>query len=63
MRGEIAGVRGETGGVRGEIGGVRGEISELRGDLKSDMASQLRIMMLTQITTIVAVAGVVARLT
>ena len=63
LRGEMAELRGEMAELRGEIGGVRGEISELRGDIKSDMAHQLRIMMLTQITTIGAVAGVMARLT
>jgi hypothetical protein len=66
LHGEMAGLRsglhGEMAGLRGEIAGVRGEISELRGDLKNDMANQLRIMMLTQVTTIAAVVGVMARL-
>jgi hypothetical protein len=55
-------LRGELAEMRGEIAGVRGEISQLRGDLKNDMGNQLRIMVLTQVTTIAAVVGVMARL-
>ncbi len=62
LRGGVAGVLGEIAELRGEIAGVRGEISELRGDLKVDMGNQLRIMVLTQITTIAAAAGVMAQL-
>mgnify|MGYP001826450335 FL=1 len=63
LRGEMttlgADLRGEMADLRSEL---RTDMAELRGDLRSDMARQFRLLVLTQVATMLAVAGFVAGL-
>ena len=54
-----ADLRGEMADLRSEL---RTDMAELRGDLRSDMARQFRLLVLTQVATMLAVAGFVAGL-
>lgn len=41
---------------------LRTDMADLRGDLRSDLARQFRLLVLTQVATMLAVAGFVAGL-
>lgn len=66
VRSEIGQLRGEMGELRGEVGGLRGELrgemGHLRGDLESRMATNLRIMVASQVATMLALASWIAAL-
>ena len=49
-------LRGEMAELRGEL---RGEMAELRGGLRSEMASMARLLVATQVASMVGVVGLV----
>ena len=70
LRGEFVELRGEFAGLRGEFAGLRGEFAELRGEVRGDIArleakiessaaGNLRVMLLSQLTTTVMLGGYV----
>ncbi len=78
LRGEMAGLvgkmtalesglRGEVAGLQGSItaleSGLRGEMAELRGELKGDLASNLRLTLAAQVTTMMMLGAWVTAVT
>ena len=63
LRGEMAELRGELRGemaeLRGEMAEIRGETKALGGDLRSEMASQTRILVGTHIASMLGFAGLI----
>ena len=49
--------------LRAEMAELRGEMAELRGELKADLASNLRLMLAGQLTTMVMLGAWVAAVT
>ncbi|MEL6984180.1 MAG: hypothetical protein AAFO29_17270 [Actinomycetota bacterium] len=60
LRAEMAQLRAE---LRGESADFRGQLSELRGELKSDLASNLRLMLVAQVTTMMMLGAWVTAVT
>ncbi len=63
LLGETAGLRGETAELRGDMGRLRGEMGELRGEIKAEMASNLRLMLAGQVTTMMLLGAWVTAVT
>lgn len=67
LRAEIAELRAELRGgmaeLRGEMGGLRGEMTELRGELALGLASNLRMMLAAQLTTMVMLGAWITAVT
>ncbi len=56
-------LRAEMGELRGEMGVLRGEMGGLRGEIKTDLASNLRLMFMTQVTTMMMLGAWITAVT
>jgi hypothetical protein len=63
LRGDMTGLRGEMTGLQGEMTGLRGEMTEFRGELALGLASNLRMMLAAQLTTMVMLGAWITAVT
>lgn len=63
LRGNMAELRGDMAELRGDMAGLRGDMAGLRGEMKADLANTTRLLVASQLVTMVMLGGWVTAVT